>query len=830
MVLLTLVMAGGLSFYRSANLQLNKPQQQVTLSTTMARAKEALIAYAVTDDKIPGRLPCPDTNPVDGITDFFMTGICPSNVGWMPWISLDLLEPLDESSTHLWYVLAPGLGNTNQPINSDTATGLTVDGNTDIAALIIAPRSALAGQNRPSNTLSDYLDGENGNGNDNKYVTGPQSSTFNDVVLVITRQELMAAVEKRVANEINSCLAQHASSGANTDKRYPWPAPLSTMVQENNFQGNTDTLFGRVPTTQPSAGLDAQLKASITNLTEAELAVTNAADANKQLTALTALSQNIIEARNLFDVMYTVFTKIKQLTDDIHLKLLAIQAYVDSPKLSDRISRSEGRELRNRSTPELTDSTINTLIKRLGEYGIDVFPREIKKLNAALVSTGNATNLKNQSLDIQLLLAETYTLHPEIDGPGIRAFLSRAKTAANISVAAALEATNRPSDDTLLLAAQAAAELKNKLIELTKSIEGSRSSVSITLLDKYIDPINTLNLALLDSPTEEKSKDLLNVLIETKSVTESLTSRVNEITVARDKAMASLTTAINTFTLSTVNYPLINSLTETALRDIQTLEAMIDNNVSRTSLRRALTNYQTARNSFISIDTATPRPLQSSIPPYAQTLRDATVHIDFWAKLIAQNAATIGTQANSAYSAASGALDSITGNKESADLLQTYIKTPTNTENQTKAIQELAETTDLVKNLLIQADTISNNLSATSASALPIIWLASRCDFLIPGKATWWSNNQWANTAFYQIGAPLMATAAKLTVNGSGNYRTVSIAAGRALSGQTHSTLTIANFLEGSNADTSREGLALTPVTGFVSKPVSSTFNDRLAY
>jgi hypothetical protein len=81
-----------------------------------------------------------------------------------------------------------------------------------------------------------------------------------------------------------------------------------------------------------------------------------------------------------------------------------------------------------------------------------------------------------------------------------------------------------------------------------------------------------------------------------------------------------------------------------------------------------------------------------------------------------------------------------------------------------------------------------------------------------------------------------MATAAKLTVNGKGSYRTVTLAAGKKLPVPTlpvpcpQRLLQIEQYLEGINADNSRNGLALTPATGFISKPISSTFNDRLAY
>jgi hypothetical protein len=857
MVLLTLIMAGGLTFYRSANLQFNKPQQQIALSSTMARAKEALIAYAVINDERPGSLPCPDlitdssgwsNYPGDGKTDVFTTNNCPSNVGWLPWISpLALPELVDDSSTRLWYVLAQNYRNHNSahPINSDTAPGLTVDGNTDIAALIIAPRAALATQTRPSNNPSDYLDGENGNGNDNIYVTGPQSDTFNDVVLVITRQELMAAVEKRIANEVNSCLSQHASSAANTDKRYPWPAPLTSTT----FQGNTNTHFGRVPSTQPGPGLDAQLKASITKLNEAKLAVENAADASKQLTALNALAQNAIEARNLFDAMYTAFNKTKQIADDVRTKMLGIQTSVSSSAANGRISRSEGTAIRSQSDPTLTDIPLNGLITQLGETGIDVFPWELNRLDIKLIASGDAASLKSQTTAIQSLLAASST--PRTD---INTYLTPANTAASIAIAAANASLALPGDATLLLAAQSAATaLKDAISQLITSVDNSRINILSGQVSDYVPPLESLNATLKTNQTTGNAATLLTSLSNTKKSVEAIQKGGIAIVTARTAAASSLTTAINALNASTLSYTLIDSSTTTALNDIKALAAaiaineLVDNNVSRTSLKTALATYQSARSDFTSQDMATPRPRTITITPYAQALSNATVHIDIWAKAITENAAAVAPQAkaapvpsstdittvsalgNSAYSAAGNALTSITGKGESAELLQTYINTP-NATSQTQAIAALAETTALIDSLLTQANTLDNDVSATTASAGPLIWLASRCDFLLPSKATWWSNNQWANTVFYQIGAPLMATAAKLTINGNGSYRTVTIAAGKTLTGQTHATLTIVNFLEGSNADNSRDGQALTPASGFISKPISSTFNDRLAY
>ena len=860
MVLLTLIMAGGLTFYRSANLQFNKPQQQITLSSTMARAKEALIAYAVTDDKIPGRLPCPDANPVDGITDFFTTGICPSNVGWLPWLSLDLPEPLDESSTRLWYALAPGLGNTNQPINSDTATGLTVDGNTDIAALIIAPRASLANQTRPSNTPSDYLDGANGNGNDNIYVTGPQSDSFNDVVLVITRQELMAAVEKRVANEVNSCLAQHAASAANTDKRYPWPAPLTSTL----FQGNTNTLFGRVPSTQPDAGLDAQLKASMAKLTEAEQEISklkgeliNEAETEKKVRLATLLqaavngqSQNIIGARNLFDAMYTTFNKTKQLADDARAKMLRIESEVT--KAGTRISFNEAVPIIKWSDPDLTDSPLNSLITQLYQNGIDIFPWELKRLNANLnPSSNNASTLETDTKALQLLLNAAYT--PRTD---ITPYLLQATSAANAAAEDSKTAALYFGDTAKLISAQTAAgTLKTTVGLLIGSVENSRINILASQVFDYAPPLESLYLALRNTPSSENTTALLTSLKNTKKSIETIKTGVANVVSAQNIAVNSINTVTSALQTNIISYTLIDSNITTTLNDIKTLAStiasneLIDNNVSNTSLNLAIANYKITRDSFANENIATPRLTNLSFAKsYGEPFNNATVNIDIWAKSISENAAAIAPQAKalpiaeskkiteavaletSAYSAAGNSLSSITDKTGSAELLKTYIDTP-NIDTQNKAIAALDKTTVLVAdNLLAQAKILDNDLSTTTASAGPLVWLASRCDFLLPSQKTWWLENKWANTVFYQIGAPLMATAAKLTVNGSGSYRTVTIAAGKALTGQNHSTLTIANYLESDNTDPSRDNPALTPITRFISKPTSSTFNDRLAY
>ena len=239
-------LAGGYAFYRSATIGTGRAQQDAKLAATLARAKEALIARAVTDANRPGSLPCPDliTNnaglsnfPGDGKADMFTLTQCPSYVGWLPWVTLDLPELTDDTGTRLWYALSPELRDDDsaQPINSDRALALRLDGAADIAAIIIRParrhRQPVPASPTTRPTISTA-----------RTATATIASTFPACKVRPSttwsspsrRQELMAAVDKRVASEVKACLEQHAASAVNTEHTYPWPAP----VLEQHFPRN----------------------------------------------------------------------------------------------------------------------------------------------------------------------------------------------------------------------------------------------------------------------------------------------------------------------------------------------------------------------------------------------------------------------------------------------------------------------------------------------------------------------------------------------------------------------------------------------------------------
>lgn len=210
---------------RLADRQVRLRNEQQT-HRALAEAKEALIGYAVTYPDTypqfgPGYLPCPDADN-DGTPD---PPCGPDAQGRLPWRSLGLQDLRDGDGERPWYALSDNFRNNPKlsgPLNSETPGQLTVNASGDVVAVLVAPGPPLEGQGgRPGNTIADYLEGENADG-DGVFSTGAISNTFNDVVLPITRAELMAAVQKRVVAEVSAVLTTYQR----TYGAYPWLSPF----------------------------------------------------------------------------------------------------------------------------------------------------------------------------------------------------------------------------------------------------------------------------------------------------------------------------------------------------------------------------------------------------------------------------------------------------------------------------------------------------------------------------------------------------------------------------------------------------------------------------
>jgi type II secretory pathway pseudopilin PulG len=224
-------------------------------ASALVKAKEALIGYAASDNNRPGSLPCPDADN-NGNAEPFDGSECPdyvagSNVyvGRLPWRTLGLADTRDGNGERLWYAVSrtfarnPSCGAAC-PLNSDTAGQLTVNGTpsyTDAIAIVFASGPVLGAQVRDfpnENAIANYLEGENANG-DSVFAIANATTTFNDRLLVVTREALYPVVELRVAREIRLILRSYYQ----TNRYYP------AAAQFPNNTSTDGTYRGYIPRT-----------------------------------------------------------------------------------------------------------------------------------------------------------------------------------------------------------------------------------------------------------------------------------------------------------------------------------------------------------------------------------------------------------------------------------------------------------------------------------------------------------------------------------------------------------------------------------------------------
>jgi hypothetical protein len=246
----------------------------------------------------PGDLPCPDIHtPGTSLEGISSTPCSGSALGRLPWKTLGLPDLRDSSGERLWYAVSTNFKNSPRSgtLNSDTPGTITVrnsSGNiinngcvtyglpncpnpsasdtafgTGAVAVIIAPGEVLTRQGSGTaqdrsaagiNTASNYLDiaTVGGNTEDNaNYTDGSSSNGFiqsrikdsngnlivNDQLLVITQDNIMQTIQKRVVGEVKQCLIEYASIN---NGRYPWAVPLTDLT---NYNDATNQLFGRIP-------------------------------------------------------------------------------------------------------------------------------------------------------------------------------------------------------------------------------------------------------------------------------------------------------------------------------------------------------------------------------------------------------------------------------------------------------------------------------------------------------------------------------------------------------------------------------------------------------
>lgn len=253
LIMLIILIAGASAMLlRSLNSSTMRLEREKITADALAQAKEALIGYAVSNNT-PGKLPCPENTASIGFPNEGQAqGSCSNSlpvIGRLPWRTLGLGDLRDGNGDKLWYVRSPGFEAA--PINSDTPAQLNVDGIAKSAvAIIFSVGAPINGQSRPVPTagtppvITQYLDLSNNDG-DSSFVTTGSSDTFNDRLLLVTPDDLFQVVEKRIAKEVNTALANYLA----TNGVYPYPAKFSDATCGSTCISDPTVCRGRLPQT-----------------------------------------------------------------------------------------------------------------------------------------------------------------------------------------------------------------------------------------------------------------------------------------------------------------------------------------------------------------------------------------------------------------------------------------------------------------------------------------------------------------------------------------------------------------------------------------------------
>jgi hypothetical protein len=206
----------------------NALQEQERTLQALQQAKEALIAYAANQKNLPGQLPCPEDTSLIGTPNegnaisAIYCGVSPTlpAVGPLPWRTLNLRDLRDANGDRLWYAISPGFRAA--PINSNTIGQLAVDGAANqTIAIIFSAGTALTGQSRPVPTAgtpplrSNYLDLSNNASlvPSGPFVTSGPIGQFNDKLLIVTTDDLLRVLERRVLADVAFALKEYVTCG-----------------------------------------------------------------------------------------------------------------------------------------------------------------------------------------------------------------------------------------------------------------------------------------------------------------------------------------------------------------------------------------------------------------------------------------------------------------------------------------------------------------------------------------------------------------------------------------------------------------------------------------
>lgn len=275
-------------------------------ASALAQAKEALIGYAITysdthNGQVAGYLPCPDINgrdlagnPAEGVADPSCGSQDISQIGRLPWKTLDLPPLRGGDDECLWYAVSgnyknnPKTGLMNWDANgqfqiyaADGASLLTPPDNQAVA-IVFSPGIASPGQNRAPDmaltcggnyTAGNYLDTTGVFNNASVSGTARAISQFridnstirsSDHAIFITMKDIWNAMQRRrsfmatldaMTRKTAECIASFGTKNKINDlpdlnnKSLPWAAQmtLANYADNTRYNDSDGLLAGHVP-------------------------------------------------------------------------------------------------------------------------------------------------------------------------------------------------------------------------------------------------------------------------------------------------------------------------------------------------------------------------------------------------------------------------------------------------------------------------------------------------------------------------------------------------------------------------------------------------------
>ena len=289
LLLIVLSLLGILGVVFVAGLASNgdKSSRDANTAIALAKAKGALLAYALSGDIAgrPGEFPCPTVLAPNTTNYGTSAGSCATvRIGRLPWKTLGIQELFDGAGEPLWYAVSSKFQKSVTKINSDTLGDLTVyaaGGSTVLenqaVAIIFSAGAPVSTQNRTSVVslcattstsiagnvcAANYLDtgsGRNNATNAGPYIADRSSATFNDQIAYITTADFMPKIEERIVAILTRTLNYYYA----TNGYYPYAANYSDYTFPNKLNCANGVYTGRFPFNITAAPLTGTLCAGL---------------------------------------------------------------------------------------------------------------------------------------------------------------------------------------------------------------------------------------------------------------------------------------------------------------------------------------------------------------------------------------------------------------------------------------------------------------------------------------------------------------------------------------------------------------------------------------